>query len=98
MRSYVCAMEEIAKKCATATLFISSANSLSTAPVVISGTPEQKEKYLPDVVTADSFIFIAAGGLIFDRVDEKNKNIYNSWFIHMFADFAIMTIWFVNIA
>ena len=47
MRSYVCVMEEISKKCATATLFISSANSLSTAPVVISGTPEQKEKYLP---------------------------------------------------
>ena len=56
MRSYVCVMEEIAKKCATATLFISSANSLSTAPIVISGTPEQKEKYLPGVAAGESFI------------------------------------------
>ena len=56
MRSYVCVMEEIAKKCATATLFISSANSLSTAPIVISGTPEQKEKYLPGVAAGENFI------------------------------------------
>ncbi len=56
MRSYVCVMEEIAKKCATATLFISSANSLSTAPIVISGTPEQKEKYLPGVASGESII------------------------------------------
>ncbi len=56
MRSYVCVMEEVAKKCATATLFISSANSLSTAPIVISGTPEQKEKYLPGVASGESII------------------------------------------
>ena len=56
MRSYVCVMEEIARKCAAATLFISSANSLSTAPIVISGTPEQKEKYLPGVVSGEEFI------------------------------------------
>lgn len=56
MRSYVCVMEEIAKKCATATLFISSANSLSTAPIVISGTEEQKQRYLPGVVEGTSYI------------------------------------------
>ena len=56
MRSYVCVMEEIAKKCATATLFISSANSLSTATIVISGTPEQKEKYLPGIVAGEEMI------------------------------------------
>lgn len=56
MRSYVCVMEEVAKKCAVATLYISSANSLSTAPIVISGTPEQKEKYLPGVVSGESHI------------------------------------------
>ena len=56
MRSYVCVMEEIAKKCATATLFISSANSLSTAPIVISGTPEQKEKYLPGIVAGEEMM------------------------------------------
>lgn len=59
MRSYVCVMEEIAKECATATLYISSANSLSTAPIVISGTEEQKQKYLPGVVSGDSYIAFA---------------------------------------
>ena len=56
MRSYVCVMEEITKKCATATLFISSANSLSTAPIVISGTDEQKAKYLPGVAAGEEYI------------------------------------------
>jgi alkylation response protein AidB-like acyl-CoA dehydrogenase len=59
MRSYIAVMEEISKKCATATLFISSANSLSTAPIVISGTKEQKGKYLPPVAAGDSFITFA---------------------------------------
>lgn len=40
---------------------------------------------------------LAIGGGIFDYVDEKSKNIYNSWIIHMFADFAIMTIWYIHI-
>ncbi len=57
MRSYVCVMEEVAKKCATATLFISSANSLSTQPILLSGTEEQKAKYLPGV--ADGSIKIS---------------------------------------
>lgn len=56
MRSYVSVMEEISKKCATATIFISSANSLSTAPIVISGTEEQKETYLPGVIEGTEFI------------------------------------------
>ena len=42
-------------------------------------------------------IGLAVGGLIFDFVDEKGKTIYNSWIIHMFADFAIMTIWYLHI-
>lgn len=36
---------------------------------------------------------LAAGGIIFDYVDEKSGNIYNSWMIHMFADLALMTLW-----
>ena len=56
MRSYVSVMEESAKKCATATLYISSANSLSTAPIVLSGTQEQKELYLPGVVSGEAYI------------------------------------------
>lgn len=40
---------------------------------------------------------LTIGGLIFDYVDEKDGTIYNSWIIHMFADFAIMTIWYLHI-
>lgn len=40
---------------------------------------------------------LSIGGFIFDYVDDKDKNISNSWIIHMFADFSIMTIWFLNI-
>lgn len=42
-------------------------------------------------------IGLTIGGLIFDYVDEKNNAVYNSWVIHMFADFAIMTIWYLHI-
>ena len=45
MRSYVCVMEEIAKKSPVSTLYISSANSLSTAP--ITGTDlEETDPYV----------------------------------------------------
>ena len=32
------------------------------------------------------------GGYIFNYLDEKNENIYNSWMLHMFANFSINTI------
>lgn len=32
------------------------------------------------------------GGVIFDFLDEKTGTIYNSWFVHMFANFSINTI------
>lgn len=44
-----------------------------------------------------ALVGLAVGGVIFDRVDEKSGNIYNSWFIHMFADFALMTVWYMHI-
>ena len=44
-----------------------------------------------------SLFGLAVGGFIFDLVDNKKGNIYYSWFIHMFADFAIMTIWYIHI-
>lgn len=44
-----------------------------------------------------ALVGLAVGGVIFDRVDEKSGNIYNSWFIHMFADFALMTVWHMHI-
>lgn len=44
-----------------------------------------------------ALIGLAVGGLIFDYVDENGATPYNSWIIHMFADFAIMTIWYLHI-
>lgn len=35
---------------------------------------------------------LIAGGCIFNYLNEKNENIYSSWFVHMFANFAINTI------
>ena len=40
---------------------------------------------------------LAVGGFVFDWVDEKSGNFLGSWFIHMFADFALMTIWYIHI-
>jgi len=40
---------------------------------------------------------LAIGGLIFDYVDDKSGSLYNSWVVHMFADFAIMTIWYLHL-
>lgn len=52
-RSYVIVMEEIAKVSAVASLYVSSPNSLSGGPLLLSGTDEQKEKYLRPVVTGE---------------------------------------------
>ena len=35
---------------------------------------------------------LVIGACIFNFIDEKTQNIYNSWMIHMFANFAINTI------
>lgn len=49
---------------------------------------------LPLLILA--LVGLASGGFIFDFVDSKSGKIYPSWVVHMFADFAIMTIWFLN--
>ena len=38
---------------------------------------------------------LIAGGCIFNRLNELNDNIYPSWFVHMFANFAINTVGFL---
>lgn len=45
-----------------------------------------------------SLIGLFAGGMIFNRFDEKNENIYLSWLTHMFANFATNTIGFILFA
>lgn len=39
-----------------------------------------------------------AGGLIFDRFDEGGENIWLSWLVHMFANFATNTVGFLLFA
>jgi alkylation response protein AidB-like acyl-CoA dehydrogenase len=56
MRSYISVMEEVAKKSATCTLWISNSNSLCTAPILLAGTEEQKRRYLPGVAAGKDVI------------------------------------------
>ena len=86
MRSYVCVMEEIAKKSAVSTIFISSSNSLSTAPIILSGTEEQKQEYLPGVCDGSHYIAFGltepgagsdAGSLATKAVEDGDDYILN---------------------
>ena len=45
----VIAIEELGKECASTAATMMAHTSLGTAPIVIFGTDEQKEKYLPDL-------------------------------------------------
>ena len=38
---------------------------------------------------------LVIGGGIFDWLDEKSGSVYSSWFVHMFANFAINTVGFI---
>lgn len=38
---------------------------------------------------------LIAGGCIFNYLNERNDTIYPSWFVHMFANFAINTVGFI---
>ncbi|MBQ7935829.1 MAG: CPBP family intramembrane metalloprotease [Clostridia bacterium] len=42
-----------------------------------------------------TLVGLFAGGLIFHYLNAKSENIYTSWFVHMFANFAINTIGFM---
>lgn len=42
-----------------------------------------------------TLIGLFIGGVIFNYLNEKNENIYSSWLVHMFANFAINTIGFI---
>lgn len=38
---------------------------------------------------------LIVGGIIFNLLNERNNNIYSSWMVHMFANFAINTVGFI---
>lgn len=48
---------------------------------------------VPVFIITLSGLFV--GGLIFNFLNEKSNNIYTSWFVHMFANFAINIIGFM---
>ncbi|EJO5348389.1 acyl-CoA dehydrogenase [Clostridium botulinum] len=48
--SYIMAVEELAKSCATTSVILSSHVSLCCWPIFTFGTEEQKKKYLPDLL------------------------------------------------
>ncbi|MGB4659501.1 MAG: acyl-CoA dehydrogenase family protein [Mobilitalea sp.] len=101
--SYVIVMEEIARLSAVASLYVSSPNSLSGGPLLLSGTEEQLEKYLKPVVTGEKILAFAltepgagsdAGGMVSTAVQEGDYYILNGrkTFITMapLADYAIV--------
>ena len=45
-----------------------------------------------------SLLGLFVGGMIFNKFDEKYENIYLSWLVHMFANFATNTIGFMLFA
>ena len=49
--SYVMAVEELSKVCGTTGVILSAHTSLCAAPIYENGTPEQKAKYLPNMVS-----------------------------------------------
>ena len=55
-RSYVCVIEEICKKSIACALLVSSANSLSTAPILLAGSEEMKHKYIPGIASGEEFM------------------------------------------
>jgi butyryl-CoA dehydrogenase len=49
--SYVLAIEELSRACATTSVIVSAHSSLATWPIYKFGTPAQQDKYLPDMTS-----------------------------------------------
>ena len=69
--SLVIAIEEIGKICTSTAVTMMAHTSLGTAPIIAFGTDEQKEKYLPDLVTGKK---IGAFGLTEPNAGSDAKN------------------------
>lgn len=102
-RAYVVVMEEIARVSAVASIYVSSPNSLSGGPLLLSGNDEQKEKYLRPVVTGQKKLAFAltepgagsdSSGMTTTAVEDGDYYILNGrkTFITMapLADYAVV--------
>ncbi|ALP94263.1 acyl-CoA dehydrogenase family protein [Intestinimonas butyriciproducens] len=85
-RTYVCVMEEIARGSAVATSYLSGANSLASSPIVLSGSEEQKQKYLPGIADNSAYVAFAltepnagsdAGGMSTRAVEDGDSYVLN---------------------
>lgn len=101
--SYVIVMEEITRVSAVASLYVSSPNSLSGAPFLLAGTPEQQQKYIPDAVSGKTTICFGltepgagsdAGALTTTAIEDGDTYILNGrkTFITMapLSDYAVI--------
>ena len=102
-RGYVVVMEEIARASAVASLYVSSPNSLSGGPLLLSGTEQQLEKYLRPVVTGKKILAFGltepgagsdASGMTTTAVEDGDSYVLNGrkTFITMapFSDYAVI--------
>lgn len=83
---YAIVMEEIAKVSGVASIYISSSNSLASAPILMSGTEEQKKKYMPGLFSGEYKMCFAltepgagsdAGGMTTTAVKKGDEYILN---------------------
>lgn len=101
--AYVLVMEQIAKVSGVASVYVSSPNSLSGGPLLLSGTDAQKEKYLKPIITGEKKLCFAltepgagsdAGSMTSRAVKNGDHYILNGrkTFITMapLADYAIV--------
>ncbi len=101
--AYVLVMEQIAKVSGVASIYVSSPNSLSGGPLLLSGNDEQKEKYLKPIITGEKKLCFAltepgagsdAGSMTSRAVKNGDHYILNGrkTFITMapLADYAIV--------
>ena len=102
-RAYAVVMEEIARVSAVASLYVSSPNSLSGGPLLLSGSEQQIDRYLRPCVKGEKMMCFAltepgagsdAGGILTTAVREGSDYILNGrkTFITMapLSDFAIV--------
>ncbi|MGL5435163.1 MAG: acyl-CoA dehydrogenase family protein [Lachnospiraceae bacterium] len=102
-RSYVLVMEEVSRISGVASLYVSSPNSLSGGPFLLSGNEEQKEKYLKPVVQGTKKVCFGltepgagsdAGGMTTTAVKDGDCYILNGrkTFITMapLSDYAVV--------
>lgn len=84
--AYVITVEEIARVSGVASIYVSSPNSLCGGPLLLSGTPEQKEKYLRPTLNGEMIMCFAltepgagsdAGGMQTTAVKDGDYYVLN---------------------